>query len=349
MAVGGLSDSQLSELQNALEEGVERLSRSFPMSLAVVAVRDSEGKVVTVAGEVAQHLGGLVEERPPVTTAAFDWVDVNRRILTLTVGAKLRVSELYQPMIELGLESGMVAPILRDDVLLGVLIIGSRHVGGYTPAELEMVQDCASELAQYLVVTRPAVSAAGQAGQPVEPEKPSIAEVEERLREVARQLVGQAKARVGERTPARAPEPHPAPVEAVPVQGAPEGITVRADELGRIRTWDSRAEELFGWRADEVIGRFLTLLVRDKSRNVLDIRLRDRLLAHGSFVGRTISWRRDGMPVVCIIRLSRVGDEPEGVGGFIGHIEAVPPSTLLPHEPVELGFAELYDFSKRLS
>ena len=335
MGIDAFSDEQLSALQQALEEGVDRLSQSFPMSLATVALRESDGRVVVIAGEVAEHLTGLVEERPPVAPEAFDWVDVNRQILTLTVGPRLRVSELYQPLIELGLESGLVAPIPGDGGgLLGVLVIGSRHVGGYFKGELEMVREFAESLAGHM--------------KPAKPQKPSIAEVQVRLREIAKQLVTEA-AEEREKVPS---ETETRSLEVSTGEGEREGeggITVRADELGRIRDWDRRAEELFGWRAEEVIGRFLTLLVQQKSGNVLDIRLRERLLAEGAFAGRTITWRRDGTPVVCNVRLSKLTGESGGAKGFVGRIEAVPSPTLLPREPVELSFVELYDFSNLLS
>jgi len=349
MALAGLSDNQLTQLQKRLEEGVERLSSAFPMALAVVAVRDPEGQILTVAGQVASHLDGLVEDRPPVTEDAFEWVQINRTVLTLTVGAKLRVSDLYQPLIELGLESGMVAPVFHEDRLLGVLVVASRHVGGYTPEEVRRVRNFADSLIPCLAPAPPAAA-------PHEPEKPSIADLEARLRQVARQLVGQTKPRSAEPAPNPPappnprPEPAPAPRPDAHAQTpSDDTITLRVDALGRVRSWDPRAEKLFGWRADEVIGKFLTLLVRDDARNVLDIRFRERLLAQGPFVGRTVSWRRDGSPIVCKISLSRVADEPDGLTAFIGRIEAVPASPLIPHEPVELGFAELYDFSKRLS
>lgn len=275
MSIGVFSDEQLSALQQALEEGVDRLSQSFPMSLATVAVRESDGSVIVIAGEVAEHLTGLVEERPPVDPVAFDWVEANRRILTLTVGPRLRVSELYQPMIELGLESGLVAPILGDDDgLLGVLVIGSRHVGGYSKGELEMVREFAESLAGHLKPTES------------KSQKPSIAEIQTRLREIAKQLATES-AKEREAVPSET-ETSPKPIEVSTGDGEREGnggITVHADELGRIRTWDRRAEELFGWRSEEIVGRFMTLLVQQKSGNVLDIRLCERLLDKGAFAG----------------------------------------------------------------
>lgn len=308
------ADDWTEQLRGTFETGVRRLRKTMPLSLASVVAQQSDGTLEILARQADVRLQSLLESNLPVAPAAFDWLEVNRQLLVLSLGGQPRRSDLYRPMVALGLESAVIAPLVAERRLRGALIVASRWSVSFTPDEIAQVRLLSGELAELLRVRyAPGGRAAPEVSlQAEEPVRPAAAEAK------------------------MAPEP------------AMAGLAVvRADELGRIQSWDQRAEELFGWRAQEVIGRFLALLVRDKSGKVLDIRMREKLLANGCFAGRTVSWRRDGVPVICHVELQAVQAEG-GARGFIGHIRSVPSSTLLPHEPIELGFAELYAFSNPL-
>ena len=63
VVVDAFDDEQLSALQQALEEGVDRLSRYFPMSLATVALREPDGVSIALEfGQFVQALKYVVED-----------------------------------------------------------------------------------------------------------------------------------------------------------------------------------------------------------------------------------------------------------------------------------------------
>ncbi len=49
------------------------------------------------------------------------------------------------------------------------------------------------------------------------------------------------------------------------VAGSPDGVLF-ADREGRIRLWNAGAEAIFGWKAEEVLGRSMDLIVPERLR-----------------------------------------------------------------------------------
>jgi PAS domain S-box-containing protein len=78
---------------------------------------------------------------------------------------------------------------------------------------------------------------------------------------------------------------------------APDAVIV-IDRAGNIAFWNIAAEELFGWRRDEIVGRPFTTLIPEQRREELGERLRQ--------AGR---WRRDYAPAIAAVQVvSRSGE-----------------------------------------
>jgi len=89
---------------------------------------------------------------------------------------------------------------------------------------------------------------------------------------------------------------------------------VSADSEGRLRSWNRGAERMFGWRADEVVGRPLTVIVPERLRaahteGIARVRRTGRSKLAGSVV-ELVALRRDGseFPVELSIGTWEAGD-----------------------------------------
>lgn len=89
------------------------------------------------------------------------------------------------------------------------------------------------------------------------------------------------------------------------------------DEHGGVRTWNSGAERLKGYRADEIIGRDLSVFYTDEDR---DSGLPARLLAQAASEGRVIhtGWRvrKDGTRFYGDVTITALRDEDRVLRGF---------------------------------
>jgi PAS domain S-box-containing protein len=89
---------------------------------------------------------------------------------------------------------------------------------------------------------------------------------------------------------------------------------VSADSEGRLRSWNRGAERMFGWRAEEVVGRPLTVIVPERlraahSEGIARVRRTGRSKLAGSVV-ELVALRRDGseFPVELSIGTWETGD-----------------------------------------
>ncbi len=101
--------------------------------------------------------------------------------------------------------------------------------------------------------------------------------------------------------------------QAALLQAAHDAIIVR-DLDHHVRFWNRRAEELYGYRADEVIGRFsVELLYRDPAPYYAAFH---ELMAHGEWQGELPQVTRDGRDLIVDARWTLLRDEtgaPEAV------------------------------------
>jgi two-component system, cell cycle sensor histidine kinase and response regulator CckA len=95
-----------------------------------------------------------------------------------------------------------------------------------------------------------------------------------------------------------------------------EGV-IFTDLAGRIRFWNSGATKIFGYRADEMLGRTPAVLYPTESAERLADDL-DRILAGQDFVGEWRGRRKDGTSVCIEVRTTVVRDRSGSPIGFLG-------------------------------
>ncbi len=99
------------------------------------------------------------------------------------------------------------------------------------------------------------------------------------------------------------------------VDGSPLAI-VTMDLQGVVKTWNPAAERVFGWTADEAVGRFVPQVGIDRRPEFE--RLRDRVLSSGGVIHQTIvRWRKDGVPIDVALSTGPLHDRFGRVIGLI--------------------------------
>jgi len=105
------------------------------------------------------------------------------------------------------------------------------------------------------------------------------------------------------------------------VAGAPLAV-YSTDPAGRTLAWNPAAEEIFGWKAVDVIGTPPPLASEDGDETFA--RLQERALEGESFCGREIVLhRKDGSRLDARVSIAPVRDDRSGVTGVVGAIEDV--------------------------
>jgi PAS domain S-box-containing protein len=94
------------------------------------------------------------------------------------------------------------------------------------------------------------------------------------------------------------------------------------DLSDRVLTWNSSAQRIFGWSADEVIGKPLPILPPDKREEFH--RLRQEVLAGPGFLGReVVRMRRDGTLLAAALSAAPIYDASGNIIGVMGAIEDI--------------------------
>ncbi|MGD8542581.1 MAG: PAS domain S-box protein, partial [Desulfobacteraceae bacterium] len=94
------------------------------------------------------------------------------------------------------------------------------------------------------------------------------------------------------------------------------------DPQGNVLTWNASAERIFGWKADEVLGRPLPIVPDDKQAEFA--RLRGLLMAGRNFSNlQLVRRKRDGSPVDCSLSTAPIRDDDGAVIGIMGAVEDV--------------------------
>jgi len=79
------------------------------------------------------------------------------------------------------------------------------------------------------------------------------------------------------------------------IQDSPIGIMI-ADRDGYVQTWNPACQRIYGWTADEVIGKFTPWVSADKAEESRSIR--ERVLAGETIIGmELLRFRKDGSPI----------------------------------------------------
>ena len=92
---------------------------------------------------------------------------------------------------------------------------------------------------------------------------------------------------------------------------------VATDLNGTIHFWGRGAERLYGWRADEVIGRSVSLIVSEPDQQAEYERMRE-VLTKGAWRGRYRQVRKDGSSFMASTQIFIVEDDEGQPIGFVG-------------------------------
>ncbi|MFZ2042181.1 MAG: PAS domain S-box protein [Desulfobacterales bacterium] len=94
------------------------------------------------------------------------------------------------------------------------------------------------------------------------------------------------------------------------------------DPQGNVLTWNASAERVFGWKADEVVGRPLPIVPDDKQAEFS--RFRGCLKAGQNFSNlQLVRRRKDGSPVDCSLSTAPILDDGGAVIGIMGAVEDI--------------------------
>ena len=94
------------------------------------------------------------------------------------------------------------------------------------------------------------------------------------------------------------------------------------DMEGNVLTWNESAERLFGWRADEVLGRPLPIVPDGKEGEFAE--LRDRVKSGESFTGvELVRRRKDGSRFEASLAVAPLRDETGRMAGIVGTMEDI--------------------------
>jgi PAS domain S-box-containing protein len=97
---------------------------------------------------------------------------------------------------------------------------------------------------------------------------------------------------------------------------ASEAIMVR-DLNGTVQFWNSGAEELYGWRREDVVGKDIHEVLRTRSTAGANGNWQDALLAGGRWEGNLIQYSRDEREIVVASRQALKGDANGSSGAVL--------------------------------
>lgn len=92
---------------------------------------------------------------------------------------------------------------------------------------------------------------------------------------------------------------------------------IATDLEGLIYFWGKGAERLYGWKADEVVGRSVLLITDKSDRAAEESRMKD-VFSNGFWSGRCYQIRKDGSKFLASAYISLVNDDEGNPVGYVG-------------------------------
>jgi PAS domain S-box-containing protein len=103
------------------------------------------------------------------------------------------------------------------------------------------------------------------------------------------------------------------------VQNVSDAI-ISSDKERKLLTWNKAAEELYGWREDEVIGKTILEVINPKLEKISSKEYFEFLMKNGYWKGEAIHYRKDGEKLYVLASVSLIkdaeGNELGAVGAF---------------------------------
>lgn len=101
------------------------------------------------------------------------------------------------------------------------------------------------------------------------------------------------------------------------IDGARQYAISLLDVDGRVLIWNAGAEDLFGWREEEVVGRSYEMFFEEEDRNRgVPARQLARALEHGQFTTRAWRARKDGSRLLADISIAPIRNQNGEIFGF---------------------------------
>lgn len=178
-----------------------------------------------------------------------------------------------------GYQSTVILPLRDQERGFGVLCLYAGEVQQFADEEVKLLQELADNLAFGIVSLRARLQ-------------------QRRSDEVARQ----AAARLHE--------------QASLLDLAPDAIVVRNLDL-TIRSWSKGAERLYGWTAEQVVGKTMQAAMYRRDPQALNAAIDHIMQARGSWTGEVEQAASDGTPVHVEMRGTLLRDETGSVSGVM--------------------------------
>src|SRR4051794_31658732 len=100
--------------------------------------------------------------------------------------------------------------------------------------------------------------------------------------------------------------------------GNTEDAIVALDAEWFVTVWNPGAERMYGWTADEVLGRHTLQVARVEMSYEERADVRRAVAEHGRWRGEVVAYRKDGTPVCVEMITVALRGEPGGITGYLG-------------------------------
>jgi PAS domain S-box-containing protein len=97
-----------------------------------------------------------------------------------------------------------------------------------------------------------------------------------------------------------------------------EDAIVALDAEWFVTAWNPGAERMYGWTADEVLGRHTLEVARLEMSYEERAEVRSAVAEHGRWRGEVVAYRKDGTPVFVEVITVALHDERGGITGYLG-------------------------------
>jgi PAS domain S-box-containing protein len=108
------------------------------------------------------------------------------------------------------------------------------------------------------------------------------------------------------------------PQVEIPFANSPDRAVIATDPDGTVFFWNSAAEQLYGWKWDEAVGRLITELIVPEREQPDAMEIMQRLRRGESWTGKIRLRHRDGTEFTATVTDQPIRDQAGNLIGIIG-------------------------------